>query len=305
MRPGVIVTRMKATASFTAETMALQRAFESHRPAARRLCYDPYADAFLRPSLRVVAMASGIPLLRRLVTGAYDAIGGPGPRLSAAVRTKVIDDAVTAARDAAGQCVLLGAGYDTRAYRLPGLRECRVFEVDHPATQTAKRNVIGALGLGDAHVMYVPVDFECDDLVAELDAAGFDRATATMFLWEGVTNYLTGDAVDATLAAIHTLAQAGGLLVLTYIDVRALDNPSPFPEARRWVKAVARAGEPWTFGLRPSDVEAFFTSRGFHLRQDTSTLDAGRTWFAAQRRPERGSALYRIAVAGTEAEVSG
>lgn len=74
---------------------------------------DPYADAFLRPSLRVLASASGVPLLRRLAVGLFDAVGGPGPRPSAIVRTKVIDDAVTDAAVWAQQCVLLGAGYDT------------------------------------------------------------------------------------------------------------------------------------------------------------------------------------------------
>jgi methyltransferase (TIGR00027 family) len=281
-----------ARASFTAETVALQRAFESKRPAGSRLFVDPYAGAFLRPALRVLAAASGVPGVRRLAVGLYDKIGGPGPRPSAIVRTKVIDDAL--ADNSAVQCVMLGAGYDMRAHRLPALAERSVFEVDHPSTQAAKRAVIDRLGLTPRNVTYVPVDFERDNLTESLDRAGFDRDVSTVFLWEGVTNYLTVPAIDATLAVVREL---GETLIVTYVDKRALTEPSPFPEAQRWVQAVARAGEPWTFGLHPDEVGAFFAARGFEVHRDVSTLDAGRPWFTLQHRPERGSALYRIVVA--------
>jgi methyltransferase (TIGR00027 family) len=289
---------MDSGASFTAETMALYRVCESRRPPAVRLFSDPYAGAFLRPSLRVLAWASGVPVLRRLAAGIFDMLSGPGPRPSAIARTRVIDDAVTEAAAGIEQWVLLGAGYDTRAWRLAALAGRRVFEVDHPATQAAKRAVIGRLGLAGQPVTYVPVDFERDDLAARLDAAGFDRMSPAGFVWEGVTNYLTGDAVGATLAVIAGLAQAGGLLVVTYIDARALLEPSPFPEARRWVKAVARAGEPWTFGLNPAEAPTFFGSRGFQPRRDISTLEASRALPAMRARHQHGSALYRIAVLG-------
>ena len=277
--------------------MALQRAFESRRPAASRLFVDPYAEAFLRPSLRLLAAASGVAGLRRIVTGAYDAIGGPGPRPSAIVRTRVIDDAVTAAAARAGQCVLLGAGHDTRAHRLPACADLPVFEVDHPATQAAKRAAVDRLGLDQTRVRYVPVDFERDDLRGRLDAAGFDASVPTVVVWEGVTNYLTAEAVDATLAVIRDLLAAGGLLVMTYIDARVLADPPTFPEGPRWVRAVARAGKPWTFGILPAQTATWFASRGFRLCDDTSTLDAGRDLLAPARRGDRPSALYRIATA--------
>ncbi|MBP2330563.1 methyltransferase (TIGR00027 family) [Kibdelosporangium banguiense] len=285
---------MESRSSFTAETVALLRAFESYRPPGRRLFCDPYAAGFLRLWLRVLAEASRVPVLRGLVTGLYDLVAGPGPRSSAVARTKVIDDAVVAAMSGATQCVLLGAGFDTRAHRLPALAGCRVFEVDHPATQSAKRDAVDRLGLRSGHVSYVPVDFEVDDLAMALAGNGFDPAAAAVFVWEGVTNYLTADAVDATLAVLRKL---GGSLVLTYVDARALHEPSPFPEARRWVRAVARAGEPWTFGLLPTQVGEFLAERGFRLRADVSAFDAGQTWFAAQHRREQGSQLYRIAIA--------
>jgi methyltransferase (TIGR00027 family) len=284
-------------ASFTAETVALQRAFESRRPATSRLFVDPYAEAFLRPSLRLLAAASGVAVLRRIATGLYDTVGGPGPRPSAVVRTWVIDEAVTGAAATVRQCVLLGAGYDTRAYRLPALADMPVFEIDRPATQAAKRAAVGRLGLDRRRVRYVPVDFERDDLRVRLDAAGFDASAPAVVVWEGVTNYLTAEAVDATLAVVRDLVAAGGLLVMTYVDARVLSDPRAFPEAPRWVAAVARAGEPWTFGLLPTETPVFFAARGFRLCTDVSTLDAGRARLASMHRRDRPSALYRIATA--------
>lgn len=286
--------------SFTAETMALQRAFESHRPPGRRLFSDPYAEAFLRPSLRVLAAASGTAPLRHLATGLYDLIGGRGPRPSAIVRTKVIDGLIDEEARDHDQLVLLGAGYDTRAHRLASLAAHRVFEVDHPTTQAMKRAIIDRLRLPTGHVVYVPVDFERDDLTASLLGAGYDPARPAVFVWEGVTQYLTSEAVEATLAVVAGLGQHGGVLIFTYVDARALADPGRFPEARRWLRAVARAGEPWIFGLVPSDAPGYLVTRGFRLRLDVSTLDASQDRSLMQGRQLEGSALYRVAVAEVE-----
>jgi methyltransferase (TIGR00027 family) len=291
---------VRNTSSFTAEVMALQRSMESHRPARTRLFTDPYADAFLRPLFRVLAMDSAIPGVRRVAAGCYDLLGGPGPRVSGITRTKIIDDEVAQAAPDHTQMVILGAGYDTRAHRLAPLADRHVFEVDHPVTQAAKRSVIARLGLATAHVAYVPVDFEHDDLAARLVAADFERTAKTIFLWEGVTQYLTGEAVDATLTVIKDLAPAGGLLFVTYIDSRTFTEPCPFPEARRWLRWVERAGEPWIFGLLPDEAEEFFALRGFRLRQDISTLDASRAWRDQYHRRELGSGLYRVATCEIE-----
>jgi methyltransferase (TIGR00027 family) len=204
---------------------------------------------------------------------------------------------VTEAAARVQQCVLLGAGYDTRAYRLPALADMPVFEVDHPATQAAKRAAMDKLGVDQSRIRYVSVDFERDDLRARLDAAGFDASAPAVVVWEGVTNYLTVEAVDATLTVVRDLTTPSGLLVMTYIDARVLADPRAFPEAPRWVRAVARAGEPWTFGLLPTETPTFFAARGFRLRNDISTLDAGHAWLASMHRRDRPSALYRIATA--------
>jgi methyltransferase (TIGR00027 family) len=229
----------------------------------------------------------------------FDLIGGPGPRPSAVARTRLIDDVVSEAGPTVEQVVILGAGFDTRAHRLSALAGMPVFEVDHPATQAAKRSVVESLGLSTATVTYVAVDFERQPLEQELRACGLGTGLPSLFIWEGVTNYLSDSAVDETLLTIGRLAGPGSVLVFTYIDAGVLDGSVSFPEARRWLANVRRAGEPWIFGMAPGDVAGFLGDRGFVLVSDVSTKQAGERWFPALGRRERGSALYHVAVART------
>jgi methyltransferase (TIGR00027 family) len=288
---------MKDTSSFTAETMALQRAFETHRPARTRLFEDPYADKFLHGPLGALAQASRLPGLRTAIPRLYDVVAGPGPRPSAIARTRLIDELIDDLGAEIAQVVILGAGFDSRAHRLRSLAGRTVFEVDHPATQHAKRATVDRIGPADSTVVYVPVDFERDPLDARLEAAGFGRRVPALFLWEGVTNYLTAEAVDQTLATVRALCVAGGVLVFTYVHAGALDGSVSFPEARRWTKAVEMSGEPWIFGLRPETLDAFLAARGYALESDVSTAEAGARWFPERGRSEQGSALYHVAVA--------
>jgi hypothetical protein len=164
----------------------------------------------------------------------------------------LIDDLVTEALASIGQLVILGAGFDARAYRLPGLDEISVFEVDHPVTQQAKRQALASIVSPQAsYVRLVPVDFERDGPGPALRAAGYRDDAPCLFVWEGVTNYLTPAAVDHTLGAVRGLAAVGSLLVFTYVDRAVLEGDSSlFPEARRWVKGVRRRASPgrsaWT-----------------------------------------------------------
>jgi len=97
------------------------------------------------------------------------------------------------------QAVILGAGLDSRARRLPPMRQVTVFEVDHPAMQAAKRRVVQRGAAERAgHVRFVPVVFGTDDPAGKLTESGFVPGEPTLVLWEGVTNYLAPEAVDAT-----------------------------------------------------------------------------------------------------------
>src|SRR5262245_38877596 len=132
----------RGRASRTAEQNALFRALESARPAEARLFEDPLASAFLRPPLSWVERAAHTPGIHAWVTSFIDR-RWPGVRTSVVARTRLIDETIATVVDAGmPQVVLLGAGFDSRAERLPDLESARVFEVDHPATQAAKRRVL-------------------------------------------------------------------------------------------------------------------------------------------------------------------
>lgn len=287
---------MNATrASHTAEYMALFRAVETALPASRRLFEDRYAAAFLPAPLRLVAAIARLPLVGRSVTWALDA-GWPRTRSSGVVRTRYIDDEVRGALAAgARQLLLLGAGFDSRAHRLPEAAAATVFEVDHPATQSAKRSRLSRLPHAD--VRFVAVDFERDDLETALAAAGYDPAAVAGVLWEGVLSYLTAAAVDRTFALLQRLTAPGSRLIFTYVHQGAIDGSVHFAEAERWQRWVRRGSEPFTFGFDPAALPRYLAGFGFALRADLSTAEIARRQAIARCRHEPGSDLYRVAVA--------
>src|SRR5262245_43609001 len=154
----------------------------------------------------------------------------PGARTSAIARTAYLDDAGRAAV-AAGtrQLVVLGAGFDCRAQRLPELAGARVFEVDRAETQAVKRARLADRG---ADVRYVPVDFLRDEVPSALAAAGWNAGEPTFVLWEGVTNYLTEPAVARVLSWFGSTAR-GGCIAFTYVHRGVLDGSVDFEGAAR------------------------------------------------------------------------
>ncbi len=132
---------------------------------------------------------------------------------------RLLDDEVAdALKTGIVQVVNLGAGWDSRAYRLPGLRGARVFEVDLPETTEAKRKKLEHLfGRVPENVMLVPIDIDREDLDEALRSHGYRPAEKTLFVWEGVTQYLTEAGVRRTLAAIAK-APPGSRLVFTYVQ---------------------------------------------------------------------------------------
>jgi len=277
-------------ASRTAQYVALYRALESSEPRRAPLFRDPLAAGFLSRGLALAVRASRVPALRGWVER-YADHRAPGSRTSAIARTAYIDDAVRAAvRDGIDQLVILGAGFDCRIHRMPELAGVRVFEVDRADTQAVKRAHVP----DHPAVRYVAVDFLRDEVGASLAAAGWDRARRTMFVWEGVTNYLTEAAVVATLDWIAGAA-AGSRVVFTYIHRGLLDGTVQFAGGEILIANVRRLGEPWTFGLHPDAVAGFVAARGLTLRDDQGADDYRRRYLGDG--PHPGYAFYRIAAA--------
>jgi len=269
--------------SRTAEATAFQRATERQRPVRKRIVDDPWAEQFLRPSLRAALVAyrsSG-------VLKSADDLLGLTPFV--VTRHRYIDDRLDAAlRAGVEQVVVLGAGYDSRAFRFADRIGARpFFEVDHPATQARKERILRALGrrrdLPRVDVRRVPIDFERHSLEKRLDAHGFDRARSTFFIWEGVAMYLTRDAVKATLRALAHLAPAGSELVFDAWFL--LDEPDLRATAYRLSANLLHVlGEPVTFSLHPEDAEPFLARQGFALREIARAHDLERRYTHRPRR---------------------
>ncbi|MCX6030040.1 MAG: SAM-dependent methyltransferase [Chloroflexi bacterium] len=153
----------KNQSSLTAASIAIVRALESEKPAGERVCYDPYARRFVSAGLYT--------MVKFFAALGYADWKGPGVWEFLAVRERYIDDFLeTCLSEGLEQLVILGAGYDARAYRFEELkREVKVFEVDHPATQAAKLRKLAAIfGARPAHVTYVPIDFNRETLAGRL-----------------------------------------------------------------------------------------------------------------------------------------
>ena len=257
----VIVKEDKA--SSTADAVAALRAVESLKPEDKRVCYDPLAQHFLGAKYRVFARSRF--LIRLALSNAERR--SPGSFGCLAGRTRYIDDCLKACiDDGIKQLVILGAGYDTRAYRFSELEEkAKVFEVDHPATQKVKKEKVSRmLGSLPSHVVYVPVDFEKDRLDKKLFESGYDKSLKTLFIWEGVTMYLTAEAVDETLAFVAGNSGKGSSIIFNYIFRSVLDGTCELEYAQKVRRAHERGGEPFKFGIEKGKIDEFLSPRGFH-----------------------------------------
>jgi len=285
---------MKAgRASGTAQHMALFRAIESSRPRQARLFYDPFAILFLRPSFQLVLALSRLPMLGKVVRLVIDTIA-PGARSSAIARTRLIDDLLhSALHDGLEQLVILGAGYDCRAYRIPELAHVRAFEVDHPDTLAEKRRV---LPISPPHVRFVALDFNRQSTAEALAAVDYDPAGRTFFIWEGVTNYLSPAAVDKTLRWLGTAAP-GSWVALTYVHRRVLEHPGEFYGAARLLRAFERLGEPWLFGIDPTETASYLGARGLSLVHDLGATEYRSRYLMDRGERMRGYEFYRVAFA--------
>ncbi len=284
-------------ASRTAQYMALFRALESALPARRRLFDHRFARGFLPPGLRFAVALSRLPLVGGLIPAWIDH-RWPGARTSGVARTRLIDDLAEASlRSGVEQVVLLGAGFDARAYRMAAMAGATVFEVDHPATSAAKRQQVeSALGSLPSHVRFVPIDFNVEPLPSTMTAAGFESRRPTLFVWEGVTNYLGQSAVDTTLRWCAG-SRGGNTVIFTYVDRRVLEVPEAFDGMVRTFAKLEASGETWTFGLDPSRLSGFLVGRGLELEEDVGAADYRARYFRRRASAMRGYEFYRVAVA--------
>ena len=260
----------EAVPSKTALRVALRRAAHQRYdtpivfddPIAVAILGDTYAEELSRTPLRA------------------DRPYSIGLRAFLVARSRYAEDNLKRAVDAgATQYVLLGAGLDTFAYRNP-YPQLRVFEVDHPATQQWKRELLhrNHFAIPDS-LTYTPVDFEGQLLSSQLGSAGFCQSARTFFAWLGVVPYLTVEAFRATVHFISDQA-AGSGLILDYVQPREI---LPFFEQLAHdslASRVQQAGEPFQLFFTPDTMAAAFA--GFHGIEDLGVDDINARYFAGR-----------------------
>ena len=216
---------------------------------------------------------------------------GPRLRWFIAARSRIAEEALTeAVNNGATQLVVLGAGLDTLAYRTPLAHRLRMFEVDFPATQARKRDMLAAAKISVPDTLsYVAVDFERQTLGQALDAAGFVAAKRSFFSWLGVVPYLTETAVFSTLGYIAHLA-GGGEVVFDYVNPAASVAPAGRAAHQALAEKVAAAGESIQSYFDTAPLCASMSATGFRRVDDVGPDGIAARFFPESERnaPARG-----------------
>jgi len=278
---------------------AFNRAIESNRPADERLFYDPYAKAFLPRSLQFVLWLHRLPLFNRFIYWYIEKLY-PGTLTSGAARTRLIDVMTvrTIEHQGINQVVILGAEFDCRAHRLQEVK-AQFVEVDHPLTQKAKQAVLAALPYRRSPVDYVAMDMAAqrpEEVIPRLLQRPHYR---TLFIWEGVSNSLTGATGDKMFRYFAGFPP-GTRVLFTYVDKRILENPGMFIGAASMTKLLKKSNDFWSFGLDPNGIRDFLAGYNMELETDIGTTEYRKLYFGKRADKMKGYEWYRVAMASVK-----
>ena len=198
----------------------------------------------------------------------------PGLSSSIIARVRYFDDYVKKYIDnGIEQFVILGAGYDTRAYRIEELKEIsRFLKFDHPHTQSFKIEKIREIFASNSfNVTYVPVDIETQQLGHQLLKNGYNPTKKTLFILEGLSMYITQESFENTLTFISKESKAGSSIIFDYYPKSVIDGTCKQEIGKNIRNFVIKQGEPLQFGIEDDKIEEFLTNQGF---KDIQVIDS-------------------------------
>ncbi len=267
--------------SFTAEASATFRAIGTYEKdeklrnpdhLAERLVSDKYKFALKFGLLRRL----GLLYAGRKFPGLYE-----GHLSRSHHYDKIVKEGLS---KGAEQYVILGAGLDSRPYRLANQADnCRIFEVDHPATSKFKREHLRLAGIKTDHVTYVEVDFTKEKAQDRLLEEGFKKDVRTLFTWEGVIMYLNDEAVTDVLKFVASLP-SGSSITFDYFFEDVITNPGKFSEAEVQMDYLKKINEPYTFGTNLEDMEKYVSDRGLELVENLGPDDLNSRYLKGHHR---------------------
>jgi methyltransferase (TIGR00027 family) len=255
--------------SKTAVYVTAARAVGAKDPDPQRRNPDYLAIRLLGPRERAVLPDLPLDALDLDFAGAMRQLAVHLPVAVMTYRTKAFDAALLdGVENGATQVVVLGAGFDSRAYRFQSqLGKVRFMEVDYGPTQAYKKQRLGEiLGVIPPNVSFVPMDFTKDNLLDQLRNAGYSEQQNTFFLWEGVTYYLPESAVKDTLHFVRDHAASGSRIAFDYFGASNPSVNNPTHQYARW-------GEPLLFGFPKDRAREYVQQEGLGVLSDTHGLE--------------------------------
>ena len=192
------------------------------------------------------------------------------------------------------QYIILGAGFDTFAFRRPELAgRLQIFEVDHPVTQAQKRQRIAYAGWElPVHLHFIPIDFTKDSVPAALQPSSYRADSLSFFSWLGVTFYLSEVVVFDTLRAISAITAKGSSLVFDYMDADAFVPEKAGQRVQLMQKTAGMVGEPMKGGFEPQTLAGKLESAGFQLEENLGPAEIEVRYF--QGRNDRYHAFEHV-----------
>jgi methyltransferase (TIGR00027 family) len=237
-------------------------AVEQHFPRNQRVIADDLAHRILPFGARAFVWVTRLNFARNWVLRMTEK-SFPGLWGAIICRKRYIDEKLVESVAEIDGVVNLGAGFDTRAYRLPSLSDLPVWEVDLPENMESKRAALRKLfGRAPEHVMLLSVDFDRQDMGALLESRGFSTAKRTFFICEAVTQYLLETSIGTTFEFLAKAAR-GSRLAFTYIRKDFLDGQNLYGQEGLYKRYVV--SKVWLFGMQPEAVTLFLQTYGWRV----------------------------------------
>jgi len=268
----------------TAQGVAKQRLIETIAGPEKSVINDPYADKFVIGSgvIKLMGHRLNVWLTSKLAPGFHEHLIS---------RTRFIDDLIEkSAKEGVQQYVILGAGYDSRANRLNLPPSLKIFEVDQPEVSDIKLSKLPKDLPNLENITYVNVDFSYQSLSEQLLTAGFDQTKSTIFTLEGVSQYITKEAVSSTIQELSLITKdARSIFFMSYVDELLNKDPeacfgkgypNPSKKANLIQTLSAKVGEPWISFYSDEEVESILAENGYAIKENVTLEDLNSLYFS-------------------------
>ena len=282
----------------TAQGVAKQRLIETIAGPEKSVINDPYADKFVIGSgvIKLMGHRLNVWLSSKLAPGFHEHLIS---------RTRFIDDLIEkSAKEGIEQYVILGAGYDSRANRLNLTPSLKIFEVDQPEVSDIKLSKLPKDLPNLENITYVNVDFSYQSLSEQLLTAGFDQTKSTIITLEGVSQYITKEAISSTIRELSLITKdARSIFFLSYVDELLNKDPAacfgkgypnPSKKANLIQTLSAKVGEPWISFYRDEEIESILAENGYSMKENVTLEDLNSLYFSPVGRALPENQIFKL-----------